>query len=85
MNARAIGDGELLDAVEAAIEDGETDLLEGGVHATTVADRLGIERHTARERLVQLAERGDLREVHGADPETLRGRLSFLPTGGEEP
>lgn len=84
MNVKAIGDGEILDAVAAAIEDGETDILDDGVHPTTVADRLGIKRYTAREHLVDLAEQGELREVYGADPETLRGRASFLPADSED-
>jgi biotin operon repressor len=74
-----IDDAEILEVVDAALAEGNTDLLDGGVHASTVAERLGYDRSSISTHLRQLEERGELVRVNGIDPETLEPRTSFLP------
>jgi hypothetical protein len=80
MNSEAIGTGEILDAVEAALDDDETDAFEGGVHPSTVADRLSVSEGAAQSHMSELANRGELRRVDGINPETTQPRTSYLPT-----
>lgn len=79
MRGRAVSDDELLAAVENALEAGETDGLDGGVHASTVADRLGIHQNVASTRLRACANAGLLEPVQGVAPDSARPRVSYLP------
>ena len=68
-----------LKAVEEAFEDGCIDAADGGVPPSEIANRLGAEVDSVRRHLRRLVESGQLEQVHGVDPETLRPRKSYLP------
>jgi hypothetical protein len=70
---------EMLDAVKTICEEDRTDPLEGGAAPATVADDLGVSPDAAMRNLRALVEAGDLVQVWGGDPETLRPRRSYLP------
>lgn len=67
-----------LEAVEEALEDGSTDAADGGVPSKEVAERVDGDLKSVRRHLRRLVEDGRLDQVHGADPETLRPRVSYL-------
>ncbi len=75
-----VPDEEILDAVEAAVADGQTDLLAGGVPPVEVSERVGIAESTAEDRLHDLSDTPDLVAVWGAKPSPpYRPRRSYLP------
>ena len=74
-----IADADIMDAIERAIDRGDTDLWEGGVPAHVVADDLGRAKDNLKRRLRALTEDGALVEVWGGVPGTGRPRRSYLP------
>jgi len=71
----------------AALQRGETDLLDGGVASARIAEELEASHSAARSALQRLEQRGVVTARDGAAPESLRARRSFVPTalleGGE--
>lgn len=67
-----------VEAVEEALEEDCTDIAEGGVPSHEVAERVDGDLKSVRRHLRRLVEAGQLETVHGADPETLRPRKSYL-------
>ncbi len=65
----------------------ETDLLDGGVPSTRIADELEASHSAVRSALQRLEQRGVITALDGAAPENFRARCSFVPTalleGGE--
>lgn len=76
-----MNDEAYLDAVNAALDDGITD-VGGGVPVPEVADRLDVEVKSARIRLNRLAKEDVLERCHGFDSDTLSPRLSYQPQDG---
>lgn len=74
-----VSDDDLVAAVRAAAEAGETDPAEGGVAPDTVADRIALAESTAQDRMRELAKEGRLRRVRGLNPETGSPRTGYLP------
>lgn len=79
-----VDDEEIIEAVREAFQEGETDLVDGGVHPSTVADRVDIETSTAHHRCRELAADGELVKCRGADPETWRVRTSYVLPSQED-
>ncbi|WP_135852625.1 helix-turn-helix domain-containing protein [Halorussus salinus] len=75
-----LNDDELLAVAREAVADGETDLLEGGVPADVIADRVPLSPSTVETHLRRLVEEDRLVRVQGADPVSYRPRESYLPT-----
>lgn len=72
METKKISDEDILRHVEEAYEAGETDLLDGGVAAQTVAERIDAGSLSfIRKRLNALADGGRLERVDGIPPEAL--------------
>jgi len=67
-NPYAVPDADIVAAVEDAIADGETDDADGGAPAEAVAERLPIKQHTTEQRLRELVDEGQLKEVYGIGP-----------------
>jgi len=65
----------------------QTDLLDGGVPSTRIAEEIEASHSTARSALQRLEQRGVVTALDGAAPENFRARRSFVPTallgGGE--
>jgi len=74
-----VSDEEIVDTVANAFEEGDTDLLDGGVPAEEVADRVGYHVGTVEDRLRALVDDGRLVQVDGANPETYHSRISYKP------
>ena len=68
-----------IEAVEEALEDGCTDAAEGGVSPTEIAIRVDGDLDSVRRHLRRLVKDGQLEQVQGANPDTLRPRTSYLP------
>lgn len=72
-----------LEAVEDALEDGCTDIAEGGVPPQEIADRVDGDLKSVRRHLRRLVKAGKLEQVNGANPDTLRPRTSYFPNNDE--
>lgn len=72
-------DAAVLEAVDEALAAGDRDLLEGGVTPTDVAQHCGLSPDRLQDRFRALEVDGELSKVWGADPETYRARVSWLP------
>jgi len=76
---QTLSDDELIAVVREAVADGETDLLEGGVTADRIADRVPLSPSTVEKHLRRLVDEDQLVRVRGADPVSYRPRESYLP------
>lgn len=74
---------DVLDAIEAAVEDGATDALAGGVPLPEIARRLDVtlKSNQLRRSLATLEGDGEVVQVWGVNPDTGYSRQSYLPTG----
>lgn len=78
-----LSDEDFVGVVEQAHADGAND-DSGGVHSTTVAERLDVSHTHARRRLNRLVQEGELVRVWGINPETSLPRAGYLtPTDAE--
>lgn len=84
MRYHRVTDEVVVEAVRSAHEEGDTDLLDGGVAPGTAADRLGIAKGTAQKRMADLTREGDLVRVDGLSPDG-NPRKSYLPAEAYEP
>jgi predicted transcriptional regulator len=78
-----LSDDKLLKVIHDAVEAGETDLLEGGVPAEVIVDRVPLYKSTVEKHLRRLVDDGLLVRVRGADPASYRPRDSYLPSTEE--
>jgi predicted TIM-barrel enzyme len=81
-NPNSIDDATLINAVKECYEREETDLMNGGVAAATVAehDDVPYTPSTTQSRLSTLAETSDdLVRVIGLNPESQVPRASYVP------
>ena len=80
-----IPDEDYIDAIRKAFEEKDIDSGEGGVHPTTVADRLDISLSRTYTRLQRLANEDRLVVVSGINLETMSPRKSYVCPEHVEP
>lgn len=77
-------DDELLALLEELYEDRENrDLAEGGVAPEVLADHHPIAQSTARDRMAELADEGEVIRCDGLNPDSKEYRQSFAPAESE--
>ncbi|MDS0258584.1 hypothetical protein NDI56_04055 [Haloarcula sp. S1CR25-12] len=83
MNQRpsSVSDAAILDAVDAAMENGDHQGLLGGVLPEHVAKHCALTAATLRSRLLTLSKRGELVQVDGCDTSdpAYAARKGYLP------
>lgn len=76
---KAVPDEDLLDAVLDAVQDGDTDPANGGVHPEVLAERLPLSESTIKDRCRRLRADGQLVKVRGLNPRLRSPRWSYWP------
>jgi hypothetical protein len=82
-HVQAVSDEEVLEAVRAALDNGDRLALQGGSRPRHVAQYSALQPATLRKRLEDLAAEGALVKVWGVDIDQpgSPGRISYLPAG----
>jgi hypothetical protein len=82
-SAQAVSDEAILEAVHAALDNGDRLALQGGPRPRHIAQYCELQPASLRKRLDRLADEGELVQVWGADTDQpgSPGRIGYLPAG----
>lgn len=80
---QTVPDEKVLEAVHAALDNGDRLALQGGPRPRHVAQYCALQPTTLRKRLEDLVDQGELVKVWGADIDQpgSPGRIGYLPAG----